>query len=44
VTELLDSAGISYTNEYSDARQVFRFKISKSKSNIEKLEEYIKNI
>jgi hypothetical protein len=31
----LNSLGIEYTTEYSDANWVFRFKISKSKKNIE---------
>ncbi len=33
----LNDLGIDYTTEYSDARWVFRYKISKSKENIEKL-------
>jgi len=34
---VLDKAGIEYKTEFSDARWVYRFKISKSKENIEKL-------
>jgi hypothetical protein len=36
---LLDSLGISYDTEYSDARYVFRYKISKSKQNIDKIQK-----
>jgi len=35
ITSKLNSLGIEYTTEYSDANWVFRFKISKSKKNIE---------
>jgi hypothetical protein len=37
VESLLDSLGIDYTTEYSDAGYVFRYKISKSKENIDKI-------
>ena len=37
IEEILDEYGIKYTTEYSDAGYVFRYKISKSKENIEKI-------
>lgn len=37
VKRILDDRGIEYYNEYSDKKWVYRFKISKSKSNIEKI-------
>jgi hypothetical protein len=37
INEYLDNLGIEYKNEYSDANWVFRYKISKSKENIEKI-------
>jgi hypothetical protein len=37
VNSLLDEYGIEYSSEYSDAGWVFRYKISKKKENIEKL-------
>jgi hypothetical protein len=39
IENLLNSLGIIYTTEYSDANYVFRYKISKSKENIEKIEQ-----
>jgi len=39
IENLLNSLGIIYTTEYSDANFVFRYKISKSKENIEKIEQ-----
>lgn len=38
IEKLLKSLGIEFTTEYSDAMWVFRYKISKSKSNIEKID------
>lgn len=38
VENLLNSLGISYTTEYSDANWVYRYKISKSKENVERIE------
>lgn len=37
VCDYLDNFGIEYTNEYSEAGWVYRFKIGKSKTNIDKL-------
>lgn len=37
IENLLNSLGIEYTTEYSDAQYIFRYKISKSKSNIDKI-------
>lgn len=37
IDNILTELGIQYKNEYSDAGWVFRYKISKSKENIEKL-------
>lgn len=37
VKKILDSRGIEYYNEYSDARWVYRFKVSKKRENLEKL-------
>jgi hypothetical protein len=39
INELLETYRIDYTNESSDAGWVFRYKISKKKENIEKLNE-----
>lgn len=36
--DILDQAGIIYTNEFSEARYVYRFKISKSENNVKKLQ------
>lgn len=38
----LNLLGIKYTTEYSEAHWVFRYKISKSKENIKKLENSLK--
>lgn len=37
VKNILDKKGIEYTNEYSDARWVYRFKVSKKKENLDKI-------
>lgn len=37
VKRILDTRGIEYHNEYSDAKWVYRFKVSKSKENISKI-------
>lgn len=37
VSQFLEQMGVEYKNEYSDARWVYRFVISKSKQNLEKL-------
>lgn len=37
VTKILDERGIEYYNEFSDARWVYRFKISKKAANVSKL-------
>jgi hypothetical protein len=37
IDEILNNKGIEYKNEFSDAGWVFRYKISKSKENIERL-------
>jgi len=37
VKRILDSKGIEYYNEYSDAQWVYRFKVSKKRENLEKL-------
>lgn len=39
IENLLNSLGINYNTEYSDANYVFRYKISKSKENIEKIKQ-----
>ena len=39
----LNNLGIKFTTEYSDAMYVFRYKISKEKNNIEKIENILKN-
>lgn len=39
----LNKLGIKFTTEYSDAMYVFRYKISKSKENIQKIENLLKN-
>lgn len=41
LVEILLKNGIDFNTEYSDAALVFRFKISKSKDNIEKLKNLI---
>jgi hypothetical protein len=41
VEELLGELGIEYKNEYSDAGWCYRFKISKSAENIEKIKQFI---
>lgn len=38
----LNSLGVTFTNEYSDAAWVLRFRISKSKENISRIEQLIK--
>jgi hypothetical protein len=38
---LLNNLGIQYTTQYSDAMWVFRYKISKSKENIEKIQKIL---
>ena len=40
--DILNKTGIKYSNEYSDAHWVYRFKISKSKENIEKIKQLTK--
>ena len=42
IENLLKSLGIEFTTEYSDAHYVFRYKISKSKDNIEKIDNFSK--
>jgi len=37
LSKALDNIGIEYKNEYSDAFWVYRYKISQSKSNIDKI-------
>lgn len=37
VKSLMDERGIEYYNEYSDARWVYRFKVSKKRENIERM-------
>lgn len=37
VTDILDGHGVEYYNEYSDARWVYRFKVSKDKNNLKKI-------
>ena len=37
VKQILDSRGVEYYNEYSDARWVYRFKISKKKENLARI-------
>ena len=41
ITNKLDSLGIEYKNEYSDAGWVYRFRISQSKENINKINNFI---
>lgn len=41
VEELLGELGIEYKNEYSDAGWCYRFKISKSSSNIAKIKDFL---
>ena len=41
IDTLLKEMGVEYTNEYSDAAWVFRYKISKSEKNISKLKQLI---
>lgn len=40
--ELMKKVGLEYSNEYSLAKWVFRYKISKKRDNLQKLETYIK--
>lgn len=42
VEDILDELGVKYTTEYSDARIVFRYKISKSAENINRIKELVK--
>jgi hypothetical protein len=39
INDLLDSLGIEYKTEHSEAGYVFRYKISKSKENLDKIKE-----
>jgi len=41
INNLLESLGIEYSNEYSDAGWVYRYKISKKQSNINKINNII---
>jgi len=41
ITKLLTELNIEYKTEYSDGGWVFRFKISKSERNIQKINEFI---
>lgn len=38
IEKFLDNNGIEYTNEYSQARWIYRFKISKKQENIKRLQ------
>lgn len=38
IGKVLDTYGIAHTNEYSNARYVYRFKLSKSKENVKRME------
>jgi len=42
IDELLNELGIEYYNEFSDAKYVYRYKISKKKENIDKIKKFIK--
>lgn len=42
--KLLNKLAIEYNTEYSGASWVYRFKISKSKDNLEKINNYAKNL
>jgi hypothetical protein len=42
IHEFFKSNNIEYTNEYSNARYVYRFKISKKQDNIKKIENLVK--
>ena len=42
--KLLNKLAIEYNTEYSDASWVYRFKISKSNDNLEKINNYAKNL
>lgn len=42
--KLLNKLAIEYNTEYSGANWVYRFKISKSKDNLEKINNYAKNL
>lgn len=42
VSKALDQLGINYTTEYSDSRYVFRYKISKSKENIDEINSIVR--
>lgn len=41
ITAKLESLGIEYRNEYSDAGWVYRFRISQSKENINKINKFL---
>lgn len=43
ISERLNELGVEFSNEYSDAAWVLRFRISKSKENIKKIEQIINN-
>ena len=43
ITNVLNQMGVKYENEYSEAGWVFRYKISKAKDNISKIEAILKN-
>jgi len=43
ITNVLNQMGVKYENEYSEAGWVFRYKISKAKDNINKIEEILKD-
>ncbi len=42
--DFLNSIDLKFETEYSDASWVYRFKISKSKDNLEKINNYAKNL
>ena len=42
--DVLDKGGIVYTNEYSDAFLVYRFRFSQKKENIDRIEKFLDNI
>ena len=41
IEKALTNLGVEFTSEYSDAHWVFRYKISKSKQNIEKINKFL---
>ena len=43
ITNYLNENGIAYTNEFSEARWVYRFKFSKSAENIDRIKSLVKN-